>query len=285
MTLKNGILEVNVKKEGAELTSIKYNDMEYLWSGKEYWKRQAPVLFPIVGRLKNDTTIIEGKEYHMNQHGFARNMEFREVYSDDQKVTYLLKSDEETKKMYPYSFELYISYELNGNNIVVTYEIKNVDDKKILFCIGGHPAFCWPLVKGEEFCDYYIEFEEKETQKFREIEGGCIKNTDKMILEDTNRIELNKEIFGIDTFVLKDLNSKWVALKSKRNNHSVKLHFEGFPYLGIWSRTDEAPFVCLEPWIGVADYFDTTGEFRDKDSVVELEVEKTYKCRYIIEIN
>jgi len=285
MTLKNRILEVSIKNEGAELTSIKCNEIEYLWSGKEYWKRQAPILFPIVGRLKNDTTLIDGKEYHMGQHGFARNMEFKEVYSDEKKVTYLLKSNEETKKMYPYSFELYISYELKENTIVVTYEIRNTDDKKILFCIGGHPAFNWPLVKGEEFSDYYIEFEKKETQKFREIDGGCIKNTDKMIFENINRIDLNKEIFSIDTFVLKDLNSKWVELKSKKNNHSVKLYFEGFPYLGIWSRTDEAPFVCLEPWVGVADYTEATGRFEDKDSVVELDVNKAYKCTYAIEIN
>ena len=284
MTLKNEILEVSVKSEGAELTSIKCNEIEYLWNGKDYWKRQAPILFPIVGRLKDDITIIGGKEYHMGQHGFARDMEFSIFFNDDKKVTYLLKSSEETKKMYPYSFELYISYELKDNKIVVTYEIKNIDDKKMLFCIGGHPAFNWPLVKGEEFNDYYIEFEEKETQKFREIVGGCIKKTDKMILEDTNRIDLNKEIFSIDTFVLKDLKSKWVALKSKKNDRYVKVYFEGFPYIGIWSRADEAPFVCLEPWIGVADDIDATGRFEDKDCIVELDVDKTYKCSYIIEI-
>lgn len=285
MILKNEKLEVCVKAEGAELTSIKCNDLEYLWHGREYWKRQAPILFPIVGRLKDDTTIIDGKEYHMGQHGFARDMIFDEFFISENKVTYLLKSDEATKKAYPYEFELYVSYELKDNNIIVSYEIKNMDDKNMMFCIGGHPAFNWPIVNGEEFSDYYVEFEKKENQKFREIVGGCIKKTDKMILEDTNRIDLNKAIFSIDTFILKDLNSKWVALKSMKNEHSIKVYFEGFPYLGIWSRTDDAPFVCLEPWIGVADYIDGTGEFKDKDSVVTLEVGSSHKCSYIIEIN
>lgn len=285
MELKNGVLEVNIKSAGAELTSIKRNGTQYLWHGKEYWKRNAPILFPIVGRLVNDEVIIEGNKYNMGQHGFARDMEFLEIESTKTSVTYLLKYDEETLKKYPYKFELYVSYKLEDNFIDVEYKIKNVDDKKIMFCIGGHPAFSWPIMPNEKFEDYYIKFEKEETQKYIQNISGCLKKTDEFILEKTDEIQLNKDIFKIDTFVLKNLNSSWVELRSKNSNKAVKLHFNGFPYLGIWSRTDEAPFVCLEPWVGVADFIGGSGKFEDKDEVVKLAVNEEFRCGYKIEIN
>ena len=166
MKLKNEILEVNVKSSGAELTSVKKDGIEYLWHGREYWKRNAPILFPIVGRLVNDEVEIEGNKYSMGQHGFARDMEFLEVESGNDFVTYLLRYNEETLKKYPYKFELYVSYKLIENFIEVEYRVKNVDDKNIMFCIGGHPGFAWPIADGEKFEDYYIKFEKKETQKY-----------------------------------------------------------------------------------------------------------------------
>lgn len=285
MHLEKGDLAIDVNALGAELTSIKYEGKEFLWNADEkYWKRHAPVLFPIVGRLKDNTTIIDGKEYSMGQHGFARDSEFKEIFSSEAKVTYLLSYNEETLKMYPYKFELYISYELYENKVKVTYEVKNVDDKDIYFSIGGHPAFNWPLVEGEKFEDYYIEFEKNETQKFIKNNDGCLSYENSLIIDNTNKIELNKSKFSIDTFTLKKLNSSRVSLKSKKSSASVNIYFDGFPYFGIWSKENEAEFICLEPWYGVADFIEHNKNFKTKEGILKLEIGKKFDCSYIIEV-
>lgn len=286
MHLENSKLSVDTKSMGAELTSIKYNGREFLWNAdKKYWGRHSPILFPIVGRFKDNVAIIEGKEYSMGQHGFARDSEFKEVFKADNKVTYLLTYSEETLKMYPYKFELYISYEIFDNKVKTTYEVKNVDDKNIFFSIGGHPAFNWPICEGETFEDYYIEFDQKETQKFIRVDGGCLCYEDNLIIEDTNKIDLNKSKFNIDTFVFKNLNSQKATLKSKKSNFLVSVYFEGFPYLGIWSKENEAPFICIEPWCGVADFTNHNKIFKEKEGIIELGVGEKFERSYIIEIN
>jgi len=286
MHLENDIISIDTKAIGAELTSFKYKGKEFLWNAdKKYWGRHSPILFPIVGRLKNDMTLIDGKEYFMGQHGFGRDSEFKEVFSSDNKVTYLLTYSEDTLKMYPYKFELYISYEILKNRVKVIYEVKNIDDKEMYFSIGAHPAFCWPFNEGDKFEDYYIEFPCNETQKFIENNSGCLIYRDNLTLENENLIELSKSKFDIDTFVFKDLNSKFVSLKSKKSNEEVKVYFEGFPYLGIWSKTNEAPFICIEPWYGVADFLDHNSDFKIKEGILKLDIGKVFLCDYTMEIN
>lgn len=287
MILKNNLLEVTTKSNGAELTSIKLNGLEYLWSGdNKYWGRQAPILFPIIGGLKNGKAYIENKEYFMGRHGFARDMVFDEINNSQHKVTYLLKSNYDTLKVYPYKFELYVSYEINENRIKVTYEVKNIDDKTIYFSIGAHPAFCCPINFDEKFEDYYIEFEKKETQKFIAQPGGLVAFENKVMLDDTNVLLLDKNVFSeIDTYIFKNLNSKVVALKSKKSANSVSIHFEGFPFFGIWTKPDEAPFICLEPWYGVNDTVDANGIFSEKLGILSLDIDKKFMCSYEIEVN
>lgn len=287
MLLKNDLLEVSAKSRGAELTSIKLNGHEYLWSGdNKYWGRQAPILFPIIGGLKEGKAYIEDKEYFMGRHGFARDMIFNEVNSSENKVTYLLKSNDDTLKVYPYKFELYVSYEINRNRIKVTYEVKNIDDKTIFFSIGGHPAFCCPINTNEKFEDYYLEFEKKETQKFIAQPDGLIKFEDKLMLDNSNILELDKNVFSeIDTYIFNNLNSKIVTLKSKKSVKSISMHFEGFPFFGVWTKPDTAPFICLEPWYGVNDTVDTNGAFSEKLGILSLDVDENFVCSYKIEVN
>lgn len=287
MLLKNNYLDVTTKTEGAELTSIKLKGEEYLWSGDEkYWGRHAPVLFPIIGGLKNGKTCIDGKEYFMGRHGFARDMIFEEIGYNQDKDTYLLKSNEETLKVYPYKFELYISYELTENRVKVTYKVNNIDDRTIIFSIGGHPAFCCPIAENEKFEDYYIEFEKNEIQKFISQPNGLISFEENLILDNENKLKLDKNVFrDIDTYIFNNLNSKAVTLKSNKSNKSVTVHFENFPYFGIWTKPDDAPFICLEPWHGVNDTVDSNGEFKDKLGVIKLDKGKTFSCSYEIEVN
>jgi len=285
MHLENGKLSIDVKSYGAELTSIKYNGKEFLWEAdKKYWGRHSPILFPIVGKLIDNVTYIDDKEYSMGQHGFGRDSEFKEVEKSDNKVTYLLTYSDETLKMYPYKFELYISYELYENKVKVTYKVKNVDDKEMYFSVGGHPAFKWPLVENEKFEDYYIEFEKNETQKFIKNNSGCLSYEDNLIIENTNRIDLNKSKFDIDTFVFKDLNSNKVSFKSKKSTASVAIEFNGFPYLGIWSKENEAPFICLEPWCGIADFISHDKNFKTKEGILKLNVGEIFERSYVIEV-
>lgn len=287
MILKNELLEVSTKTEGAELTSIKLNGHEYLWSGdKKYWGRQSPILFPIVGRLKNDKTIIEGKEFSMGRHGFARNMEFDEVCSSKDKVVYVLKSNEETLKSYPYHFELYISYELIGNRVKVTYEVNNIDDKTIFFSIGGHPAFCCPMNEGESFNDYYVEFSENETQYFISQTDGCIEFTDKKILDNERRIDLSKEkLKAVDTYIFHKLKSEVVSVKSDKSTRSVAVHATDFPFYGIWTQDSDAEFICLEPWYGITEAINSNGKFEDKLGILSLKSNERFSCNYEIEVN
>ena len=287
MTIKNDRLEVSTKSEGAELTSIKLNGKEYLWNGDEkYWGRHAPILFPIVGKLKDGKTMIENKEYFMSRHGFARDMKFDEVEHTESSVKYLLKSNDNTLKVYPYLFELYISYELIGDRVKVTYEVKNYDNKDIYFSIGAHPAFCCPIDEDIKFEDYYIEFEKNETQNFiSQDENGYISKENELIMNNSKVIELDKTIFKkIDTYIFSNLNSKVVSLKSKKGEHYISMYFDGSPYFGIWTKPDEAPFICLEPWYGVSDLKNADKNFANKLGIQRLEKGKTFICNYEIEV-
>lgn len=285
MRIENGKMSISIKEEGAELTSIKYKGNEFLWNGdKKYWGRQSPVLFPIVGRLKDDSMLVDGVEYFMGQHGFARDSEFRLILSSENEAKYLLTYSEETLKIYPYKFELMISYKVFDNKVEVTYEVKNVDDKKIFFSIGGHPAFKWPLVEGENFEDYYIEFSEKETQQFIENKSGLLERKNSFIIKECNRIDLSKEKFSIDTFVFDKPKSDKVSLKSKKSSAYISIYLKNFPYLGIWSKENEANFICIEPWYGIADFLSCDKNFKTKEGICELEIGKSFKCSYEVEV-
>lgn len=283
------MLKIQTKKSGAELTSIQYNDKEMLFQGAQvldsngniYWKRQAPILFPIVGQLKNSQTQIEGKIYEMSQHGFARDMEFEEVLKTKNKHHYVLKYNEETLKKYPYKFELNVIYEVLEDTLTVTYQVKNIDDKTIYFGLGGHPAFNCDYSNGE----YEIVFPEKEENiEFLKLKDGLI-DTEKAenILED-NKIHLKENTFDNDALIMKNIKSNKVILQ--KHNTSQKLlefDFTGFPYLALWSKKG-APFVCIEPWQNTADRIDSTQIYKDKENIIELPKDKEYKCKYSIKL-
>ncbi|MFN3404594.1 MAG: aldose 1-epimerase family protein [Cytophagaceae bacterium] len=282
----NEFLKVSVKSSGAELISIKntISNTEYLWQGDpSFWGRRAPVLFPIVGKVSGNKYRVDGKEYELPQHGFARDMHFDLVDQQDSNLTYCLKSSEQTKKLYPYDFELYISYSLNGNKLIVSYEVKNTDDKAIYFSIGAHPGFRCPLEEKESFNDYYLEFEKKENAVRHLITEGLANGKTEEVLKDENILNLSYDLFNTkDAVIFKNLKSSQVTLKSRKSKHQIKMDFAGFPYLGIW--TKPGPFVCLEPWFGIADQYGYEGEFKDKEAIRSLMKGKTFKAEYSIEI-
>jgi len=283
------MLKIQTKKSGAELTSIQYNGKEMLFQGEKvldsngniYWKRQAPILFPIVGQLKNSQTQIEGEIYEMSQHGFARDMDFEEISKTENKHHYMLKYDEGTLKKYPYKFELHVIYEIVENTLTITYQVKNIDDKTIYFGLGGHPAFNCDYSNGE----YEIVFSENEDKiVFLKLKNGLI-DTEKAqnILQD-NKIYLKEDTFDNDAVIMKNLKSNKVILQNHETNQKIlEFDFTGFPYLALWSKKG-APFVCIEPWQNTADRIDSTQIYKDKENIIELPKDKEYKCEFKIKI-
>ena len=284
------MLEIECSKHGAELTSIKLDGIEKLHqgnnildeSGKAYWGRHAPILFPIVGKLKDNKTQINGITYEMTQHGFARDMDFEEIEKNHK---YLLESNTETLKKFPFEFELYVEYQVNENELEVSYTVINKDNKEMLFGIGGHPAF---------ICDYSSEnfelvFEKKEDKiKFYKLQDGLIKQDPiKSILEDDRKsckIRLTKDIFDEDAIIMKNINSNKVVMKNAKENKTIlEFDFEGFPYLAIWSKKG-APFVCIEPWQNHADSVDSDGQFIHKTNILKLQQNEKFNCKYKIKL-
>lgn len=281
------MLKIQSKKLGAELTSIQHNGKEMLFQGAQvldsngniYWKRQAPILFPIVGQLKNSQTQIEGEIYEMSQHGFARDMEFEEILKTENEHHYMLKYSGETLKKYPYKFELHVIYEIIENTLTVTYQIKNIDDKTIYFGLGGHPAFNCDYSNEE----YEIVFDQKEKNvEFLKLKDGLI-DVEKAenILQD-NKIYLKENTFDNDAVIMKNLKSNKVILQNYKTNQKIlEFDFTGFPYLALWSKKG-APFVCIEPWQNTADRIDSTQIYKEKENIIELLQDKEFECKYSI---
>ena len=279
-TLKNKILTIKINPKGAELTSIfnNENQTEYMWKADpKFWGKSSPVLFPIVGSLKENIYRFDGNEYTLPRHGFARDREFVIEKLDENSVTFLLTHDENTLKIYPFKFEFRLIYTLENNWLNVTYFVKNIGENKMYFSVGGHPAFAVPLAESTDYNNYYLEFNKTETfKRWGLTPEGLIETQSFDFMIDTNKLELTKELFYDDAIVFKNLESTSVILKSNKINHQLKFDFEGFPYLGVWAAKD-ANFVCIEPWCGIADSVNYNQELTEKEGIIELNLGEAFE--------
>lgn len=285
--IENSFLRVKAREYGAELTSLfdLKNQTERLWQAdSSVWGWHAPVLFPVVGRCLNDEIRIGEQRFKMEKHGFARRSAFRLLDLTDSKMVFSLSSDKETLLSYPYQFEFLISYRLDAHRLIVSYEVINKDDKTIYFSIGGHPAFAAPIHPDEQYEDYYLEFELAETS-FRHTltKHGFFDGEKELILNHSRTIDLKKDLFQNDALIFKDLKSHKVALKSVKHPHYLQVHFNGFPYLGVWAK-ENASYVCIEPWIGCADTENHPHDFPQKEGIIGLEVGNHFTVSYSIEV-
>ncbi|MEY4539213.1 MAG: hypothetical protein RLZZ306_970 [Bacteroidota bacterium] len=286
-TLKNENLTIKIKPKGAELISL-FNhktQTEYIWNADpEFWGKSSPVLFPIVGSLKENIYRFEGQEYNLPRHGFARDREFIVEKSDENSVTFLLTYDENTLEVYPFKFEFRLIYYLENSTLNVTYSVKNIGNNKMYFSVGGHPAFAVPLAKNTNYNDYYLAFNKTETLKrWGLTPEGLIKTQSFDFLIDTNKLSLTKELFHNDAIVFKNLESKSVTLKSDKINQQLKFDFDGFPYLGIWAAKD-ANFVCIEPWCGIADSANHNQELTEKEGIIALDLGENFERTWQVTI-
>ena len=272
-TLKNKKLTVVFESKGATLHSIKDNDgVEYLWEGNpEYWSGQAPVLFPICGSIRDDKAQIGNrKQTNMPRHGVVRKKEFKCVEQTENSILFEIESNEEMLAQYPYEFKLGINYILEGKKITTRYIIENKDKEIMPFQIGGHPGFHCPLYKVESYEDYELVFEQKETCTVPTpvTETGLIDMEHRSeFLKDTDTLPLKHDLFSVDAVILDQLKSRAVTLKSKKHNKGIRIDFNQFPYLILWSTAKEADFVALEPWIGLSTCSDEGDKFEEKRNI------------------
>lgn len=285
--LTNKYLSVTVKDQGAEITSIKDNqEREYMWQADPLvWGRHAPILFPVVGKLKNNKYLHLGKTYQLNQHGFARDMTFSFVRESDAELSCRLQPTPETMEVYPFDFLLEIHYRLVQNSVEVCYEVTNNDSQIMPFSIGGHPAFALNLGGNDKIEDYFIEFDQPETADTVHLDhNSLLSDETERVLTEESVIPLTKDLFSRDALIFLNLISEKVSLKSLKHNHSVTVNFSDFPFLGIWAKPG-AKYVCIEPWHGHVDPAGTDGILMNKPGITCLAPGDIFKCCYTIEIN
>jgi galactose mutarotase-like enzyme len=291
LELQNELLTVRINFKGAELSSIynKKRNIEHIWQAdSDVWARHAPMLFPIVGKVKDGKYIVDDKEYNLGQHGFARDKVFDLDEITSTKAILKLESDDESLKVYPFKFNLYVKYTLIGARLDVSYIVENTDSKEMLFAIGAHPGFTVPFEVNHSFEDYYLEFEKNETaDKLLLSNDGLLSGEiHKKFLDDTNVIPLKFSTFSKDALVFENLQSTYISIKSIKSDISLKMGIENFPLLGIWTMPGfNAPYICIEPWYGVADSEDSSGYFKDKKAINTLSVDSKFEMKFFIEIN
>lgn len=279
VTISNGTLTATINSLGAELITLVKNNKNYIWQVDEmYWDKTSPILFPIVGRLKNDSYSFNGKTYHLPRHGFARNMEFSFDKKSDYQVIFELNETEETRLIYPFCFKLFMAYTLMENELVIEYFVRNQSEEVLPFSIGAHPAFAI----SENFENYSLQFNAADTFETHHLENESFNGKTTLLETKNNTISLNYTLFEKDALVFKQFNSNEVTLKNK-DKAILKLNYDHFPYLGIWTKQN-APFLCIEPWCGLADAINHNGDLEEKEGMNHLSAGEDFLRAIRIEI-
>lgn len=280
-TLSNSEITAVISHLGAELISLnsKRTNKEYIWEGNPgFWGKHAPILFPIVGTLKNNSYIHKGKSYSLPRHGFAREMVFELIFKSESQAVFSLKSNNDTKKVFPFDFELQIKYSIEYSGLTVTYIVFNKDKETMHYSIGGHPAFALP----DQFENYSLEFEENEKLVSHQLENGLLSDTTKNIELIQNKLPLSYPLFEKDALIFKQLKSTKITLING-NVPILNFSFSGFPNFGIWTKVN-APFICLEPWAGYSDVINANGNIEEKEGIQKLKSNTTKRHSFSVEI-
>jgi len=284
--LENNYFRVKIDLLGAELHSVisKKTNTELIWQANpEIWARHAPVLFPIVGKLKNNTFNYQDKSYSLPQHGFARDMNFECLGFHDTKAVLQLTSNRETRAVFPFDFTLLITYELKLNALNCTYTVVNTGNDTMFFSIGAHPGFNCPIDSSEKWEDITLNFPQREEGLRLLLTNGLLTGEKKKGIDSSNQIVFSKETFNEDAIVFYGLNSSEVTLSSKK--YQLRFYWKNMDYLGIWAKKDVYQYVCIEPWAGVADYINATGEISEKTGIQQLGPNNKFECSFGFEFD
>lgn len=289
VSLENEYLKVTVKEAGAELTSIikKETQEEYLWNADpEYWKRHAPVLFPVVGAMKEDTYRYDGKEYHIEKHGFARDMDFAISSVNNTEVWFRLDATDETRKKFPFEFRLEIGYRLIKNQVETIWKVSNRDQNKMFFSIGGHPAFLCPLGNQRKQSEYYLKFDTTKDLRYSLIDpDGLVINEDNILKNEESYVPITEEMFDRDALIIEKNQAHQVSLCDPQKNPYLTVTFDA-PLFGIWSPDKKkAPFICIEPWYGRCDKKTFDGTLQEREYGNTLLPGEKFEKSFIIQIH
>lgn len=279
VTIKNNTITAQINSKGAELISLKNDNREFIWEGNpEFWGKHSPVLFPIVGTLKDNQYHYSDKYYTLSRHGFARDMDFIIKEQSQESITFSLEATNDTLKVYPFNFELQLIYTLKENRLVVQYKVFNKDKKEMPFSIGGHPAFALP----KKFENYSLSFDKDNELKYFLLEKDLLSERTENIALKNNILPLDYSLFERDALVFKQINSKSIVI-NEDSKSILEIHFDDFPNLGIWTKLN-AQFVCIEPWFGYSDTKNNSGNITEKEGIVLLEANAIFKSEFSIEI-
>lgn len=284
--LHNEFLAIDLLHRGAELTRIYHKGyrLEYLWNGDPaYWPKHSPILFPIVGSLKDQSYIYQDRAYSLPRHGFARDQDFEVRMQDDQHALFRLVSNEKTRPVYPFEFILTVEYRIQGQVLEAGYQVENPDYVPLYFSLGAHPAFRVPLRQDLRYRDYYLWFEKPETAGIYPIKQDLLENRPVPFLRGQQKLTLSHDLFYQDALVFKQLASKTLSLRSDRDIHGLEFRFRDFPYFGIWAARN-ADFVCLEPWCGIADHQDHDQELTHKEGIQRLGPGEVFRRSWSLEL-
>ncbi len=282
--LRNGNTSAVIIEKGAELRSLNIGGCELMWQADPaYWGKTSPLLFPMIGNLRGGKTQINGKEFAITKHGFARDNVFDAKTISDDSAEFSFSANEETVKSFPFDFKLSLKYTLNEDSLEILYTVRNNGSGTMPYCIGAHPAFNCPFEDNTEFSDYKLVFEKNETVR------SPIMNLETRMWGDSDRIErLNNSrefrlaypLFDNDCVYFDSIKSKSVSLISEKSGSGVNVSWEGFETLGVWTPDHKnAPFICIEPWCGCDDYDTDSGIFAEKRGIQSLTAgeEKQYR--------
>ncbi|MET2826832.1 aldose 1-epimerase family protein [Mesorhizobium shangrilense] len=267
-TLHGDGISATIVAQGAELVSLRSAEgLELLWQAGPEWRRHSPVLFPIVGRLKGDQLHHRGRTYPMTQHGFARDRQFEWAERGPRSCTLVLTDDADTRSHYPFAFRLAINYLVADGDLSIRFEITNTGDETLPASIGAHPAFNWPLRPDLAKTDYRLTFAEAERAPIRRLKDGLLLAAPQPTPVEGNILELSEQLFVDDAVILDRRESASVRYAAEVGP-AIEMSWHGFQELGIWSKPGGAPFLCIEPWHGIASPVDFDGEFLDKPGLM-----------------
>lgn len=278
--IKNSILSATINSLGAELSSLRKNDgTEFMWEGNpDYWGKHSPILFPIVGTLKNNSYTYLEKNYNLSRHGFARDMVFEIVEKKEDQVTFSLSSSEETIKVYPFEFELQVTYTLENNALKIAYKVINKGESAMPFSIGAHPAFAL----NDNFDSYAIEFANEESMEYYLLDADLVSNKTKTLRLQNRKFSFDYELFKDDALIFKKIESKSLTILHK-NLPYVKVVYNDFPSLGLWTKMN-APFICIEPWQGYSDTVESSLDLFRKEGIQILSEKEVFNSVFSIEV-
>lgn len=287
-TIKNEHIRVSIDNLGAELKSIKRmddkKDLEYLWQrNPEIWERQAPLLFPLIGRLKDGEYIFDEKTYSIPIHGFARFVAFEVNSVNEDEISFKTESNSETLKVYPFEFELEILYKLDGFTITKSHTITNKSDIGMYYEIGGHEGYNIALMAGEKMEDYYIHFPGMKSFKTYTSDEDIMMNKDKKKIKlDNEKLYLSPEVFKNDALIIDEFKQRRVILANEKNNRTVEVQFEDFKYLGLWTKYMRGNYICIEPWSSLPDCNYLGKELENKKDIRKISASNSETLKYKI---